>query len=175
MAKKSQESKETAPESVETPTTQVAQPGPAEGDNGAENGTEGRPTSKTNPELAQFPATIGEPEVEVEKRSADNTGANDMRWRKTFVVFGEAWSGDEEAFHERNKLATLQAAIHQGVRPKGEATFDGVEDHADGVSKCVNYSVEVEPASTDENSPETTVTPLQVLDEKLDGSTETNA
>lgn len=129
----------------------------------------------TTHELAQmqFPATAGAPEVEIAKRTQDNDGAvADTRFRKTFVALPTPGVNLETDFHthEACKLATLEQAIQQGLHPDAEATFDGAEQHPDGVSVCLKYSVAVTPASIDDDA-NNTVSPYRVLNERLDGST----
>lgn len=120
------------------------------------------------------PAVAGFPEVEIATRTSDRTQAEDTRFRKRYVVLREAYQPDTDAIHARNKIETLNDAINHGLHPRGEADFDGTEDHPDGVSLYLDYSVEVVPASTDDNA-EQTATPLHVLHDKYDGSTESQA
>ncbi|KND45371.1 hypothetical protein [Streptomyces stelliscabiei] len=109
----------------------------------------------------QFPAKAGAPEVEVDKRSPD--GAEGTRHVKEFVVLGDTWTG-EEYQHEANRAAVANEAIQRGLHPRGEATFDGAEDHPDGASVTLTYSVETVPSSID-HSPEDTTTPRDVIED----------
>lgn len=111
-------------------------------------------------ERKQFPAKAGAPAVEVDKRSPD--GSSGTRHVKEFVVLGEHWTG-EEYQHEANKAAVANEAIQRGLHPRGEATFDGDEDHEDGVSLVLTYSVETVPSSVDDQ-PEDTTTPRDVIE-----------
>jgi hypothetical protein len=108
----------------------------------------------------QFPAKAGAPDVEVDERSPD--GAEGTRHTKEFVVLGDGWTG-EEYQHEANKAAVANEAIQRGLHPRGEATFDGAEDHEDGASIVLTYSVETVPSSID-HSPEDTTTPRDVIE-----------
>lgn len=77
------------------------------------------------------------------------------RYQKVFVVHvGSGWNGDDYA-HDANKVATLQEALNNGAHPLEEATFDGQEDHPDGVSLILYYSVKVKPAEENPTSAET--------------------
>jgi hypothetical protein len=109
----------------------------------------------------QFPAKAGQPDVEVDERSPD--GAKGTRHVKEFVVLGEAWTG-EEYQHEANKAAVHNEAIQRGLHPRGEASFDGSEDHPDGASLTLTYSVETVPSSVDDK-PEDTTTPRDVIED----------
>ncbi|MEH0586223.1 hypothetical protein QA942_19885 [Streptomyces sp. B21-106] len=111
-------------------------------------------------EQKQFPAKAGAPDVEVDKRSPD--GSSGTRHVKEFVVLGDAWTG-EEYQHEANKAAVANEAIQRGLHPRGEATFDGSEDHPDGESVVLTYSVETVPSSVDDQ-PEDTTTPRDVIE-----------
>ncbi|MFI2761394.1 hypothetical protein ACH5A3_21370 [Streptomyces echinatus] len=108
----------------------------------------------------QFPAKAGAPDVEVDERSAD--GSKGMRHVKEFVVHGGTWTG-EEYQHEANRAAVHNEAIQRGLHPRGETSFDGAEDHPDGVSVVLTYSVETVPSSID-HQPEDTTTPRDVIE-----------
>lgn len=109
----------------------------------------------------QFPAKAGAPDVEVDKRSPD--GSDGTRHVKEFVVLADAWTG-EEYQHEANKAGVANEAIQRGLHPRGEATFDGSEEHPDGLSLILTYSVETVPASVDHH-PEDTTTPRDVIED----------
>jgi hypothetical protein len=108
----------------------------------------------------QFPAKAGAPAVEVDERSAD--GAQGTAFVKEFVVLAQNWTG-ETYQHEANKAAVANEAIQRGLHPRGEASFDGAEDHDDGASVVLTYSVETVPSSVD-HSPEDTTTPRDVIE-----------
>ena len=108
----------------------------------------------------QFPAQEGEPEVEVDERSAD--GAEGLRHVKEFVVLKSWPAGDEADAHKANAAAVANEAIQRGLHPRGEARFDGSEEHPDGHSLTLTYSVETVPSSIDTEPGETT-TPRDVL------------
>lgn len=109
----------------------------------------------------QHPAKAGEPEVEVDERTAD--GADGMRFVKEFVVLARQW-GDSEDEHTANKAGTVNEAIQRGLHPRGDVSFDGSEEHADGKSLALTYSVETVPASVDHN-PQDTTTPRDVIED----------
>jgi hypothetical protein len=112
-------------------------------------------------EQAQFPAKAGAPDVEVDKRSAD--GSDGTRFVKEFVVLGRDWTG-EEYQHEANKAGVANEAIQRGLHPRGDISFDGSEEHPDGVSLTLTYSVDTVPASVDHH-PEDTTTPRDVIED----------
>lgn len=114
----------------------------------------------TSARTRQFPAKAGEPETEVDERTAD--GADGMRFVKQFVVLARQWgdSGDE---HTANKAGVVNEAIQRGLHPRGDVSFDGTEDHPDGLSLTLTYSVETVPASVDHH-PEDTTTPRDVIE-----------
>jgi hypothetical protein len=111
-------------------------------------------------EQEQFPAKSGAPEVEVDKRSAD--GSEGTRFVKEFVVLARDWTG-EEYQHEANKAGVANEAIQRGLHPRGDISFDGSDDHPDGVSLTLTYSVDTVPASVDHH-PEDTTTPRDVIE-----------
>lgn len=109
----------------------------------------------------EFPAVAGAPEVEVDERSPD--GSDGLRHIKEFVVLKATWpSRDEDDAHEANAAAVANEAIQRGLHPRGVARFDGTEEHPDGLSLTLRYSVQVVPSSIDHNAPDTT-TPRDVL------------
>ncbi|MFI1166559.1 hypothetical protein ACH4UM_23885 [Streptomyces sp. NPDC020801] len=112
----------------------------------------------------QFPAKAGAPDVEVDERSAD--GAKGTRHIKEFVVPAARWTG-EDYQHEANRAALVGEAIQRGLHPRGDVAFDGQEEHPDGVSLILSYSVETVPSSVD-HQPEDTTTPRDVIES--DGS-----
>ena len=117
-------------------------------------------TSSTR--AAQFPAQEGEPSVEVDERSAD--GAEGTRYVKEFVVLKSSWpSQDEDDAHKANAAAVANEAIQRGLHPRGEASFDGSEDHPDGLSLTLTYSVDTVPSSIDDQ-PQDTTTPRDVIE-----------
>ncbi|WP_020135053.1 hypothetical protein [Streptomyces sp. 351MFTsu5.1] len=118
----------------------------------------------------QFPAKDGEAAVEVDERSAD--GAEGTRYVKEFVVLKSSWPArDEEAAHDANAAAVANEAIQRGLHPRGKATFDGSEDHPDGLSLILTYSVNTVPSSVDDQ-PQDTTTPRDVI-ESVGGDTGT--
>ena len=114
----------------------------------------------TNARAQQHPAKAGEPETEVDERTAD--GSDGMRFVKEFVVLGRQWT-DEDAAHEANKAGVANEAIQRGLHPRGDVSYDGSEAHPDGVSMTLTYSVETVPASVD-HQPEDTTTPRDVIE-----------
>ena len=119
-------------------------------------------TSTAEARTKQFPAQDGEPAVEVDERSAD--GADGTRYVKEFVVLKASWpSRDEDDAHKANAAAVANEAIQRGLHPRGEARFDGSEDHPDGLSLTLKYSVNTVPSSVDE-VPQDTTTPRDVIE-----------
>lgn len=95
----------------------------------------------------QFPSLVGEPEVEIQERNPDADPEDSPIWNylKDFVVRKEDYV-DSPELHEANEAAARQEAINNGAHPIGVCTFDGVEDHEDGVSLYLHYSVKCLPA-----------------------------
>lgn len=108
----------------------------------------------------QHPAKAGEPETEVDERSAD--GSDGMRFVKTFVVLARQW-GDSDDEHSANFAGVVNEAIQRGLHPRGDVSFDGSEEQPDGQSLSLTYSVETVPASVDHH-PEDTTTPRDVIE-----------
>jgi hypothetical protein len=119
-------------------------------------------TSKGNARAQQHPAKAGEPEVEVDKRSAD--GSEGVSFVKEFVVTSGNWPDGEDPAHDANKATVLNEAIQRGLHPRGDVSFDGTTEHADGVSTVLTYSVETVPASVD-HTPQDTTTPRDAVDD----------
>ena len=114
----------------------------------------------TSTRTRQHPAKAGEPEVEVDKRTAD--GSDGMRFVKEFVVLAARWLGHDYQ-HEANRAGVVNEAIQRGLHPRGDVAFDGQEQHPDGLSLVLTYSVETVPASVDHNPADTT-TPRDVTE-----------
>lgn len=125
-------------------------------------------------ETLAFPALAGYEELETATRTSDRQNVEDTRFRKRYVVLRDAYQPDEDNIHARNQVETLNDALNHGLHPRGEATFDGAEDHPDGASLYLDYSVEVIPAVVDGDAP-AAMTPYKVLVDKYDLSTESNA
>jgi len=115
---------------------------------------------KTSARAQQHPAKAGEPETEVDERSAD--GSDGMRFVKEFVVLARQW-GDSDDEHAANFAGVVNEAIQRGLHPRGDVAFDGAEDHPDGASLTLTYSVDTVPASVDHH-PEDTTTPRKVIE-----------
>lgn len=122
--------------------------------------------SETKARTKQFPAVEGQPEVEVDERSAD--GSDGTRHVKEFVVLKSWPAGDEDEAHKANAAAVANEAIQRGLHPRGEASFDGSTDHPDGHSLVLTYSVTVVPSSVDDK-PWDTTTPRDVLTDESKG------
>lgn len=116
--------------------------------------------SESKTRAKQFPAKAGEEAVEVDERSPD--GAEGTRHVKEFVVQAARWNG-EDYQHEANRAALVGEAIQRGLHPRGDVSFDGTQEHPDGVSLILTYSVDTVPASVD-HSPENTTTPRDVIE-----------
>jgi hypothetical protein len=133
-----------------------------------------QPVAEYEKEYPQFPTLDDNPGVEIAKRSPDRIAESDDRFRKVYVLMRRDYVGvgDEgrEQIHVRNKLDVLQTAINNGVHPRGEASFDGKEDHPDGASVILAYSVDVIPSIVDDKARETTV-PYHLVKDKYEGST----
>lgn len=138
---------------------------PAEG--GSESGVTGAPGS-TQPEQAQFPSVLGEPEVEIAKRSQDIDEAQASEHRKVFVVQANPAGPDyDDDMHARNIDAMRQAMILQGLRPTEDGRFVGAEDHPDGQSVCLTYACACVPAAI--ATPEESVVWVTVEDQHAKG------
>lgn len=121
-------------------------------------------TSKST-RAKQFPAKAGDEATEVDERSAD--GSQGTRHVKAFVVLARDWSGTDDQ-HEANRAAVANEAIQHGLHPRGDVSFDGAEDHPDGQSLTLTYSVETVPASVD-HRPQDTTTPREILTDGAEG------
>lgn len=114
----------------------------------------------TSARAKQHPAKAGEPQVEVDERSAD--GSDGMRFVKEFVILAAQWD-DATYDHTANRAGVANEAIQRGLHPRGDVSFDGAVQQPDGVSLTLTYSVETVPASVDHH-PEDTTTPRQVIE-----------
>jgi len=108
----------------------------------------------------QFPSLDGDSDAEVAQRTEADT---DGDWfRKVFTVHDRAWTRELAAdhwAHEPNLGATLQAAIQQGLHPKGVPELASETSHSyDPHTVELTYRVKVVPAVSDDD-PESTVTP----------------
>lgn len=121
--------------------------------------------SKSRAAAKQFPAKAGEPETEVGKRSAD--GSDGTRHVKEFVLLARQWGGSDDE-HTAHKASVAGDAIQRGLHPRGDVRFDGAEDHPDGQSVVLTYSVETVPASVD-HAPQDTTTPRNILTDGAEG------
>lgn len=122
-------------------------------------------TSKTTAATRQHPATAGHPDVEVDQRSAD--GSDGSRHVKEFVVLARNWNGSDDE-HEANRAVVANEAIQRGLHPRGDVAFDGQEDHPDGESLVLTYSVDTVPAIID-HTPQDTTTPREILTDGAEG------
>lgn len=87
---------------------------------------------------------------EVAARSQDITEAETSEVHvKEYVLLKSQWteSVDQEATHLANLEAARQAMIHQGLRPTDDGSFDAAEDHPDGLSVILRYTIPAVPAS----------------------------
>jgi hypothetical protein len=106
-----------------------------------------------------------DPAVEIADR---NTGdvPHDNRFHKTYtvppttIIAEDNWADSDgaEAMHNANKTALLEEALHRGLHPQDEPTFDGESTRSDG-SVDLDYSVAVKPAHAVEHPVIETVTP----------------
>lgn len=112
-----------------------------------------------SPRARQFPATAGDPAAEVDQRSTD--GSDGVRFVKEFVVLARDWFGSGTA-HVANAAAVASEAIQRGLHPRGDVSFDGAQDHPDGQSVTLTYSVDTVPSSVD-HRPQDTTTPRDVV------------
>lgn len=117
-------------------------------------------TSKAAAATKEFPAKAGHPDVEVAERSTD--GSEGTRHVKDFVILARDWSGTD-AQHEAYRTAAANEAIQRGLHPRGDVSFDGSQDHPDGVSLVLTYSVDTVPSSVD-HTPQATTTPRDVIE-----------
>jgi len=89
----------------------------------------------------------------VAARSTD--GSEGTRYKKVYVIQAVP-SWDEIKFdHEPNLVGTLSEALVRGLHPLGEATFEGSNVQADGVSVELTYSVNVKPVEDNPTGAET--------------------
>lgn len=96
----------------------------------------------------QFPSLIGEPELEVGKRSndAENDDERDT-FKKVFVLpKADYEGGDKSAIHRANEDAVRQFLINQGLRPLGPITHSA-KAHPDKFSVNITYLAKAVPAA----------------------------
>lgn len=111
-----------------------------------------------------------------EANKAEGSGAAEdakpdvATYTKVFVVSlkGIVGSTDEltdEAFHNANKVATLQEAINSGFRTTGDVELAGQETEGEGRTSrlLVSYSAPVVPASEDERHPSEVPNPRETI------------
>jgi len=122
-------------------------------------------SSRQSARSRQHPALAGEDAVEVDERSPD--GSDGTRHTKEFVVLARNWGGSDNE-HEANRAAVANEAIQRGLHPRGDVTFDGQEEHDDGQSLVLTYSVETIPAIVDHQAQDTT-TPRDILTDGAEG------
>lgn len=119
-----------------------------------------------------------EPTDEVAERTAHDA-PHDDRYHHTFtvpptsIIAEDDWAeaAGAENLHNANKSAMYEFALHQGLHPTDEATFDGTDTRPDG-SVDLNYSVPVRPAYLVELPVVETVTPTVALAD-MGGDTQT--
>lgn len=118
----------------------------------------------------QHPALAGDPEGEVDARSAD--GSSGTTLRKVFVLAGPDEFPSDHPQHEDNCSRVLEEAIQRGLHPKGDARLVGTEvverPRRGLVSTACTYEVEVVPAVIDTEAHET-VTVSSKVEEKQRG------
>lgn len=108
-------------------------------------------------------------EVEVAERTGPDAPI-DERFHHTFTVpptrmiAEDDWADSDgaEALHNANKTALYELALHRGLHPSAEATFDGTDTRADG-SVDLHYSVPCRPAHEVALPVVETVTPTVAL------------
>lgn len=105
---------------------------------------------------------------EVQERQPEHVPA-DNRYHKHIVVSASSADWEDpvhDSMHNANRLQILEEAMHHGLHPQGEATFDGAETTAGNRGRDttkLHYSVEVVPA--DQAHAPDTVTVSKVLKE----------
>lgn len=92
-------------------------------------------------------------------------------YTKEFVLLGRCATvpGSGDDWHTAHAAATVHEAIQRGLHPRGDVSYDGATDHADGRSVTLAYSVAYVRASVDHAAGETT-TPSSVLTRGTGGS-----
>lgn len=117
-----------------------------------------------------------DPAIEIADRTAPDA-PTDGRFHKTYtlppttIIAEDNWADADgaESLHNANKTAMLEEALHVGLHPQEEPTFDGESRRSDG-SVDLAYSVAVKPAHDVEHPSVETVTPsVELL--KLGGDT----
>lgn len=101
---------------------------------------------------------------------AERTGPDaphDERFHHTFTIAPNTRIGDDSDpasvnAHNANKVHVLELALHRGLHPQGEASYDGQDERGDG-STDLHYSVPVRPAHLVE-TPAETLTPAKAID-----------
>lgn len=118
-----------------------------------------------------------DPAIEIADRTAP-AAPTDSRFHKTYtlpptgIIAEDNWADSDgaESLHNANKTALLEEALHRGLHPQEEPSFDGESTRTDG-SVDLEYSVAVRPAHDVEHPVVETVTPsVELL--HLDGDTQ---
>lgn len=110
-------------------------------------------TLKVAAEL-QHPSLVGQADLEVAQRSADQHRAKSDEHVKDFVVGPMSRTEPARDFgsfdHAANIDATRQYMIASGLRPVGDVVFEGWHNHPDGISRIARYVVKAVPAAVAE-------------------------
>lgn len=99
---------------------------------------------------------------EVQARQPEDVPA-DNRYHMFFTVTATSddWEAPEhDSMHNANRLAILESALHHGLHPQGEASYDGAEEIPGNRGRHTTkllYSVEVVPADQADAPATTTV------------------
>lgn len=106
----------------------------------------------TGSQTEQHPALGGDPDAEIEQRTADGTAAPG-HFRKTFVVDVEL--DDPAVLAAGHMVVMRQEAAQRGLRATGDAKLVDTEvtRHARAVSTALTYEMPVRPAITAQPEP----------------------
>jgi hypothetical protein len=113
----------------------------------------------------QFPSLDGDPESEVNQRTAENNSTGSV-FRKVFTVHNRSHTlglPKDHWVHWQNAVAVLQEAIQRGLHPKGAPVLVDEQPHPTAPGNTnLTYEVPVTPAVSD-TEPHTTVTPSSLV------------
>jgi len=134
--------------------------------------------AKPPPEPKNKPVSDLEPTEEIAERTAPDAPEDD-RFHHTFtlppttIIAEDDWAKADgaENMHNANKTALYELALHRGLHPTDEATFDGTDTRSDG-SVDLHYSVACRPAHLVDHPVIETVTPTVALMD-MGGDTQT--
>ncbi len=80
----------------------------------------------------QSPSLVGEEELEIAQRSADQHAEKSNTYVKDFVLTKDGYGDGVGYNYDSDTYATRQELMNNGLRPAGDVTFEGTHVHPDG-------------------------------------------